>query len=59
MWKKTGEGTISGPAASSAGNKIEEPSELWWWDVALLELMAIEETVVGNRHIETAGKEAA
>jgi hypothetical protein len=59
LWKNTGVGALSGTAASSAGNKNEEPSELWWWVVALLALMAIAETVVGNRHIEAAGKEAA
>jgi hypothetical protein len=59
LWKNTGVGTFSGTAASAAGNKNEEPSELWWWVVALLALMAIAETIVGNRHIETAGKEAA
>ena len=60
LWKNTGVGTFSGTAASSAGNKDQEPSELWWWVVALLALMAIAETVVGNRHIEAAaGKEAA
>ncbi len=59
LWKNTGVGTFSGTAAASAGNKNEEPSELWWWVVALLALMAIAETIVGNRHIEAAGKEAA
>jgi hypothetical protein len=59
LWKNTGVGTFSGIAAAVGGNKNQEPSELWWWVVALLALMAIAETVVGNRHIEAAGKEAA
>jgi hypothetical protein len=58
LWKNTGIGTYSGTAASSSGNQDQQTSELWWWVVALLALMAIAETVVGNRHIETAGKEA-
>ena len=58
LWKNTGVGNYSGTATSSGGNKDQQNSELWWWVVALLALMAIAETVVGNRHIETAGKEA-
>lgn len=57
LWKNTGVGSYSGTSAASAGN-TEENSELWWWVLALLAVLAIAETVVGNRHIETAGKEA-
>ncbi len=57
LWKNTGVGSGSGTTAASAGN-TEERSELWWWVLALLAVLAIAETVVGNRHLETAGKEA-
>jgi len=59
LWKNTGVGSYSGTSAMSAGNTKEETSELWWWVLALLAMLAIAETVVGNRHIETAGKEVA
>ena len=59
LWKNTGVGTNSGTSAASARNNKEENSEIWWWVLALLAMLAIAETVVGNRHIETAGKEVA
>ena len=58
LWKNTGVGSNSGTSAAAAGNK-EENSEIWWWVLALLAMLAIAETVVGNRHIDTAGKELA
>ena len=58
LWKNTGTGSGSGTLASSAGNE-EQTSELWWWILALLALLAIAESVVGNRHLEAAGKEVA
>jgi hypothetical protein len=58
LWKNTGVGSFSGTAASSAGNNREETSEIWWWVLALLALLAIAETIVGDRHLESAGKEA-
>ncbi len=58
LWKNTGVGSGSGTAAASAGNK-EQTSELWWWVLALLAMLAIAETVVGNRHLEHTGKEVA
>ena len=58
LWKNTGIGSSSGTLASAAGN-AEQTSELWWWVLALLAMLAIAESVVGNRHLETAGKEVA
>lgn len=58
LWKNTGVGSGSGTSAASAANK-EQTSELWWWVLALLALLAIAETVVGNRHLEHTGKEVA
>jgi len=56
LWKNTGVGSFSGTSATSAGN-TEEHAEIWWWVLALLALLAIAETVVGDRHLEPAGKE--
>jgi hypothetical protein len=58
LWKNTGVGSGSGTAAGSAGN-TEEQSEIWWWLLALLALLAIAEIVVGDRHLESTGKEIA
>ena len=58
LWKNTGSGSLSGTLAASAGNS-EEKSEIWWWVLALLALMAIAEMVVGNQHLEAPGKEIA
>jgi hypothetical protein len=56
LWKNTGTGSFSGTSATSAGN-TEEHSEIWWWVLVLLALLAIAETVVGDRHLEPSGKE--
>jgi hypothetical protein len=57
LWKNTGVGSGSGTSAALAGN-TEEKSELWWWVLVLLAMLAIAEAVVGNRHLDSAGKEA-
>jgi hypothetical protein len=59
LWKNTGVGSTSGTNAASAGNQKEETSELWWWVLALLALMAIAEIVVSDRHLEPTGREVA
>jgi hypothetical protein len=58
LWKNTGTGSFSGTSAASAGN-TEEHSEIWWWVLVVLALLAIAETVVGDRHLEPAGKEVS
>ncbi len=60
LWKNTGAGDAAqASVAGKAGANTEETSEIWWWVLALLAILAIAETVVGNRHIEIAGKEPA
>ena len=56
LWKNTGVGSYSGTSAASAGNP-EQHSEIWWWVLALLAVLAVAETMVGDRHLEPAGKE--
>jgi hypothetical protein len=58
LWKNTGVGSGSGTSALSANN-TEQTSELWWWVLALLALLAIAEIVVSDRHLEATGKEVA
>jgi hypothetical protein len=57
LWKNTGIAAKSGQTAGATGTQ-EENAELWWWILALLAVMAVAESVLGNRHI-AAGKEAA
>ena len=57
LWKNTGVGSFTGTSATSAGN-TEEHSEIWWWVLALLAILAVAETVVGDRHLEPVGQQA-
>ena len=57
LWKNTGVAASAGQAARGNG-KQEQNAELWWWVLALLAVMAVVESVFGNRHI-AAGKEVA
>jgi len=59
LWKNTG--IASKPeagATTSAGKTRDENAELWWWALALLAVLAVVESVFGNRHM-SAGKETA
>ncbi len=59
LWKNTGMAPSSGPGSTSgATNKRDDNAELWWWVLAALALLAIAESVLGNRQM-SAGKETA
>lgn len=58
LWKNTGVSSLAGTAAGSADNS-EQKSELWWWVLALLALLAMAEAAVANRHLDATGKEEA
>ena len=58
LWKNTG--ISSGKAASASGaaasaSTKDENSELWWWVLAALAILAVAESLLGNRHIADAG----
>ncbi len=58
-WKNTGIAPNPGAGPSSGPeNTRNDSAELWWWVLALLAMLAVAESVLGNRHI-AAGKEAA
>ncbi len=68
LWKNTGRapegagrpGPGSVPGNTTASNTRDDNAELWWWVLALLAMLAVAESVLGNRHIGiSAGKEAA
>jgi hypothetical protein len=60
LWKNTG--IASKPevgSAASQNNKRDDNAELWWWVLVLLAMLAVAESVLGNRHMTAgAGKEA-
>ena len=58
LWKNTGIApkASSGPAQSAASQ--DDKAELWWWVLAMLAVLAVAESVLGNRHM-TAEKEVA
>lgn len=57
LWKNTGVASNAPGATAGSSNTREVNSELWWWVLALLAMLAVAESVLGNRHL--AGKETA
>ncbi len=61
LWKNTGiasQAEVGSSASTSA--KRDDNAELWWWVLLLLAVLAVAESVLGNRHMTAgAGKEAA
>lgn len=58
LWKNTGmaPGGVKSGAGGSAGvttrvTTRDDNAELWWWVLALLAVLALAESVLGNRHI--------
>jgi hypothetical protein len=59
LWKNTGIASESEVGAgSAASNTRDDNAELWWWVLALLAVLAVAESVLGNRQM-SAGKETA
>jgi len=59
LWKNTGIAPTSGSAATSSANQRDDKAELWWWVLAMLAVLAIAESVLGNRQMSTAAEVAA
>jgi hypothetical protein len=63
LWKNTGIASkpeVGSSADRTSQNKREDNAELWWWVLVLLAMLAVAESVLGNRHMTAgAGKEAA
>jgi hypothetical protein len=52
LWKNTGVATKSAPGTTAAGTTTrDDNAELWWWVLAMLAVMAIAESILGNRHM--------
>jgi hypothetical protein len=58
LWKNTGIASKAEVGASSGNNTRDDNAELWWWVLALLAVLAVAESVLGNRQM-SAGKETA
>jgi hypothetical protein len=59
LWKNTGIATKSAPGTTAVGTTTrEDNAELWWWVLAMLAVLAIAESILGNRHM-TAQRLAA
>ena len=56
LWKNTGIAPKSGPNRSDTSGPItrDEKAELWWWVLAMLAVLAIAESVLGNRQMTAA-----
>jgi hypothetical protein len=58
LWKNTGIAPPQGPNGVAAGGEDQQKTELWWWVLAALAILAVAESVLGNRHLNP-GKETA
>jgi hypothetical protein len=59
LWKNTGTAPTSGSSAASSTEQRDDKAELWWWVLAMLAVLAIAESVLGNRQMSTAAEVAA
>ena len=57
LWKNTGVVPVQGPNGTASGED-QQKTELWWWVLATLAILAVAESVLGNRHL-TPHKETA
>ncbi len=51
LWKNTGIGPRSGPGTTTSTTSRDDNAELWWWVLAMLAVLAIAESILGNRHL--------
>ncbi len=52
LWKNTGITPASGPSGTSTGTTTQDDNaELWWYVLAALAILAVAESLLGNRHM--------
>jgi len=60
LWKNTGVAPTSGQPGSRPGSasasQLDDKAELWPWVLVMLAILAIAESVLGNRHITVSEK---
>ena len=54
LWKNTGIAPKQGPATTSSADQRDDRAELWMYVLAMLAVLAIAESVLGNRHMTAA-----
>lgn len=54
LWKNTGVAPKQGPATTSSAGQRDDRAELWLYVLAMLAVLAIAESVLGNRHMTAA-----
>jgi len=60
LWKNTGIAPSAKPgSAGGTSNTRDDNTELWWWVLALLAVLAVAESFLGNRHLSAGSKETA
>ena len=60
LWKNTGIASKTEAGSASSRNKRDDSAELWLYVLALLAVLAVAESFLGNRYMTSgAGKEAA
>jgi hypothetical protein len=54
LWKNTGTAPKQGPGTTTSENQRDDHAELWFYVLAMLVVLAIAESVLGNRHMTAA-----
>jgi hypothetical protein len=54
LWKNTGVGQKSGQATAASAEQRDDKAELWPWVLAMLAILAIAESVLGNKQMAAA-----
>jgi hypothetical protein len=54
LWKNTGTAPKEGPGSTSADNQRDDKAELWIYVLAMLVVLAIAESLLGNRQMAAA-----
>ena len=54
LWKNTGVGQKSGPSTTSSDQQRDDKAELWPWVLAMLAVLAVAESVLGNKQMAAA-----
>ena len=56
LWKNTGIAPKQGPSTTSTENQRDDRSELWLYVLVMLAVLAIAESVLGNRHMTAVAR---
>jgi hypothetical protein len=56
LWQNTASGTSGGAGGTAAGE--QKPQSLWWYVMIAVFLVAVAESLLGNKHL-SVDKEAA